>query len=374
MGNAARYFIEKYSEKIELCGAIDAYVNLQDFCLGDYLPEAVETAYERIPIFDSTILKSLSPKKTLILISNINAYEEIARQMSLYHLECFVLLLMEADLRLCSSYCASYMEQEKQTEYTCRRSAYADRCCRLPIEKKKIIFMIGKYGGHAKYITEALISKKCGLDIVWLVDDLRTQLPEGVRPVHINNWKKYIYEMETAGVWVFDILVPEFVRKRKEQTYIQTKHWSSITLKKFYLDDPSTTSTEREREHVNYNGKIIDYFFVGSEFDQTTCKSGFTYDGAFIDIGSPRSDAVFRTDLRSKVYSKYDIADHMHTVLYAPTFRYDKEQKKRLRCRDWILKGFKISWSGNLEGNGTFCLEDILRSSALEITAVREKG
>lgn len=137
LGNAARYFIEKYSEKIELCGAIDAYVNLQDFCLGDYLPEAVETAYERIPIFDSTILKSLSPKKTLILISNINAYEEIARQMSLYHLECFVLLLMEADLRLCSSYCASYMEQEKQTEYTCRRSAYADRCCRLPIEKKK---------------------------------------------------------------------------------------------------------------------------------------------------------------------------------------------------------------------------------------------
>ena len=41
LGNAARYFMEKYSGKIKLCGAIDSCIGLQGFCVGDYLPEAV---------------------------------------------------------------------------------------------------------------------------------------------------------------------------------------------------------------------------------------------------------------------------------------------------------------------------------------------
>ena len=66
LGNAAGYFIEKYGDKVKLCGAIDSYIGLQGFCLGDYLPEAVETACERIPIYDAGILPSLDPGKTII--------------------------------------------------------------------------------------------------------------------------------------------------------------------------------------------------------------------------------------------------------------------------------------------------------------------
>ncbi len=97
LGNAAGYFIEKYGDKVKLCGAIDSYIGLQGFCLGDYLPEAVDTACERIPIYDAGILPSLDPEKTIILITAVNAYEEIAREMASYRLQCFVLLLMEAD-------------------------------------------------------------------------------------------------------------------------------------------------------------------------------------------------------------------------------------------------------------------------------------
>ncbi len=355
LGNAARYFMEKYSGKINLCGAIDSCIGLQGFCVGDYLPEAVETSCERAPIFDAGILMSLVPEKTLILISNMNGYEEIAKQISSYGIECFVLLLMEADRRSRTG-CADCGEQP---DPEARKREYAAKCCGLPIAEEKIVFMIGRYGGHAKYITKALLQKSSGLDIVWLVDDLRCRLPEGVRPVSTHNWKKYIYEMETARIWVFDILVPEFICKRKEQIYVQTKHWSGITLKKFFLDDPSTTSTERERERVRENSRIMDYILVGSDFDQDTCKSGFGYHGAFVRVGSPRTDALFHADHRDKVYAKYQIDADTYTVLYAPTFRYDKEKKKKsavqgldfIRLRNSLEQRFGGKWKILLRGH-----------------------
>ena len=47
---------------------------------------AVDTACERIPIYDAGILPSLDPEKTIILITAVNAYEEIAREMASYRL------------------------------------------------------------------------------------------------------------------------------------------------------------------------------------------------------------------------------------------------------------------------------------------------
>lgn len=354
LGNAAGYFAEKYSETVRICGVIDNYVNLQGFCMGDYLPEAVETPYERIPIYDAGLLKSLPAEKTIILISNINAYEEIAEQTAAFGLESFALLLLEADQRLhVKPGDDKRQEMSKPQSLPQRKSAYARKCCSLPVAENKIVFMIGTYGGHARAITRTLGRKGLirgkrgskeesgeygGLDIVWLVEDLRTELPTGVRPVLISNWKRYLYEMETARIWVFDILVPEYVRKREEQIYIQTKHWPSITLKKFYLDDPSTTGTEDARELVKRNGKSADYFFVGSDFDLRTCKSGFACDGAFVFTGSPRTDVLFDRDSRNKIYTKYHIAEEIHTLLYAPTFRYDQAQRKKTAVQGLDVK------------------------------------
>lgn len=393
LGNAARYFIEAYSEKIKLCGVIDSCLKLQGFCIGDYLPEAVETSYDRVPIFDASILETLPSEKSLILISNINAYEEIARRISSYKIECFVLLLMEADQRLRTPHTgrdkqttseqpgqqiaanqAGYrsMHDDQGGRLSDGKREYADRCCRLPVKKNKIVCMIGKYGGHARVITNALIRKNvtsndrdgkaCELDIVWLVTDLRTDVPEGVRPVLIRNWKKYIYEMETAGIWVFDIVVPDYICKRKGQIYIQTKHWSSITLKKFYLDDPSTTGAGQEKELVKYNGRIMDYILVGSDFDMNTCKSGFACDGVFVRVGSPRTDAVFDGNNRDKVYARYHIAADTHTVLYAPTFRYNREEKKKravqgldyVRLPEKLQQRFGGKWKVLFRGHPSF--------------------
>lgn len=273
LGNAAGYFIEKYGDKVKLCGAIDSYIGLQGFCLGDYLPEAVETACERIPIYDAGILPSLDPEKTIILITAVNAYEEIAREMASYRLQCFVLLLMEADARIrfqdedARTYDGKQIGKHnakhtakctgEQPDLQEQRNAYADKCCSLPIAENKIVCMIGRYGGHARYITKELIrqsgigernankagsgkagdregdsNRRVDPDIVWLVEDLRMKVPEGVRSILIGNWKKYIYEMETAGIWVFDILVPAFIRKREGQIYCLYKGVKTLALRR----------------------------------------------------------------------------------------------------------------------------------------------
>lgn len=348
LGKAAKYFIKEYSNKIKICGVIDKYVNLQGFLMGDYLPEAVETPCEQVPIFDTDIFPLLDSKKTLILISNINGYEKIAEQISSYHIECFVLLLMEADK------CIDIGKNmtEEQVDLKTVRLNYARKCCCLPIDRKKIVFMIGKYGGHAKYITRALIEKKCNLDIVWLVGDLRVERPKEVRLVYIGNWKKYIYEMETAKAWVFDVLVPEFIKKREGQIYIQAKHWASVTLKKFFLDDISTTNTAYQIEQVKRNSQMMDYIFVGSDFDRDTCKSGFAFYGKFVSVGSPRSDAVFHEENKTKIYEKYHIASKAYTVLYAPTFRYNVRDRRKsmiqglsfVKLHEKLVRAFGGEW------------------------------
>ena len=74
------------------------------------------------------------------------------------------------------------------------------------------------------------------MDFVWIVSDLNAELPSGIRKVLRSNWKKMIYEMETAHIWISDNSMPDYAVKRVGQVYIQTKHWASISLKKFYLD------------------------------------------------------------------------------------------------------------------------------------------
>ena len=154
-------------------------------------------------------------------------------------------------------------------------------------------------------------------------------MPNEVRKVLWTNWKKALYEAETAAIWIADVAVPEYWIKRQEQIYIQTKHWASITLKKFYLDAATFQSEPGKIAPWIRESSIIDYIIVGSEFDLESCKRGFGVDGKFIMIGSPRSDGLFRgKENRDKVYRSYGLAKDVRVLMYAPTYRFDREKGK----------------------------------------------
>lgn len=320
VSTCANYFFYNYRD-VPLEGIIDNDIRKQGFRADDFLSGAVEHPYGNLMISMKDVLAGYSLNEIVVLIASTNHYEEIIDQLEEMNIrQYFVLLIMEADKRI------KEKKEPQSIETLCSRSDYAVQCCKEEINRNKIVFFaFGSYSDHGKYITEALLQINKGLDIVWLLHNLYTEVPEGVRKVYVSNWKRYIYELETARIWIYNMMLPDYVIKRPEQVYIQTKHWASITLKKFYLDASTVQNVPELIENWKYNGKIMDYIITGSDFDTESCRRGFDFHKDVWQIGSPRSDALFKEkELKKKIYEFYGIGSDMHLLLYAPTYRFDK--------------------------------------------------
>lgn len=331
-GGGARYIVKQYPDMDVLDGIIDNDVEKKKHVFNDFCAEAFDTVYSDLCIYPLEYLMNYNPDDVVVLITSTKFYEEMMGQLENIGItNIFVLLLMECN-------------NEKRREFGgCNedflllRTQCVDRYCKKDIEMKKIVFSIGDYGGHGKYICRKLLEMRDDLDIVWIIKDWSETLPNGIRIVTEGNWKKYIYEMETACVWIYDVMVPGYIKKRPEQTYIQVKHWSSITLKSFYLNDSSMCGEPQIIDDIKYNARMMDYVFTGSVFDEESCRKGFGVDNIFKRIGSPRSDVLLEENIREKVYGRICLDTQLHTVLYAPTFRASEVFKRvefrlRLDC------------------------------------------
>lgn len=320
-GSGLDYFFRNCCNHINITEVIDNDKKKQGQRLGWYCAEAFQTEYEHLIIQSPDILKRYNQDKVVVLITSTAYYQSMAEQIKQYGItSCFIMLLMEANARKIFPY---------NEDFSKVRQNYIKWCCQQKIVPNKIVMSYGEYGGHAKYITKELLKRRTDLDIVWLVYDENMDIPDGVRPVPEKNWKSYTYEMETAKIWLFDITVHRFIVKRKGQIYIQAKHWSSLTLKKFYLDDKSSCVSPEIAEWIKYNGKMMDYLLSGSKFDEDSCKTGFAFNGTAIRVGSARSDALFCEGIKEKVYNYYKLKLDAHVILYAPTYRKKELLEKK---------------------------------------------
>lgn len=340
LGAGAEFYFKRFGNNTVLDIAIDNNPKKQGWTVETFVVEAVGTKAGQIRISASSALNNKNLKESVVIIAGLNAYEDIAAQLESKGItEYYVLLIMEANERKLQGGDRERIEEKEEI-----RTDFARRCCAVDkIERKKVFFRTnGKYGEHEKYITEALLKLRSDLDIVWALSDLTAEIPKGVRKIWIGNWKHYIYEMETAGIWVSDIAIPEYVLKRPGQIYIQTKHWASITLKKFYLDAVTFKSVPERIANWERDGRMIDYIITGSEFDEESCKRGFGFQGEFLRYGSPRSDALFQgRGLREKVYQECGLQQDARTLLYAPTYRFDKIKGKNFHVAKEISLDFE---------------------------------
>lgn len=327
VGTDSNLFWLKFGNQIRLAGIIDNDQKKQGFPVEAFVVEVWDKKDAVLPISDLTIIKQYDQKEVVVLIASRKFEKQMIAQLKELGINNFFSIVeMEKNAH------ADTRAKEGIPELNSlqQRAGFIEECCKQPIVQNKIVVYIGNYGGHGKYITTDLIRMGQALDIIWVVKSLIVNAPQGVRVVYERNWKKYLYELETAHIWIYDVTLPHYVKKRDGQIYIQTKHWAGITLKKFFLDDTATIATEQEREAVRYNGSIMDYIFVGSEFDERTCRSGFDFHGECIRVGSPRSDALFCCDNREKVYYNYGLNREWHSVLYAPTFRTVVSERRKI--------------------------------------------
>lgn len=358
-GAGADYFFTRYGDRYLVTGILDNDERWHGYAAGDVMVGVFETVNEEAEFMPVSALEDCAKEETLVLVTSTKYYKEMGKQLLEQGVtEYYVLLMMEANRRKCHGGAeagrgethipgaeANQEEQhvpkaednrgeqhipaaKKSADRHAVRQEYAAACYRKPIQDNKIVFQsFGTYADHGKYITEQLLEKSRELDIVWILEDLREEVPEGVRVVWTGNWKKCIYEMETAHIWVINTVMPPDIVKREGQIYIHTKHWASLTLKKFYLDASTITDVPEDVERWRYNGQCMDYVLTGSRFDTEAFRRGFAFQKESVQVGSPRTDAMFRPEeCRSKVTGYYHLDSGHKFLLYAPTYRYSKDR------------------------------------------------
>lgn len=199
-----------------------------------------------------------------------------------------------------------------------------------PVSNNKILFsnFAGNgFGGNAKYILLELQKRRADLDFVWLVNDLDTEMPPGVRKARYGSLDHY-RELGTAAVWVDNQHKNFFSRKRKGQYYIQTWHGIGPT-KKIEFDAADTLSSSY-LELCEFNSNMEDLFLSGSGFNTEMCRRGFHYYGEVLECGYPRNDLLI-----NRIVDQNTIKERLHLpntcklVLYAPTFRNEGLDSKQ---------------------------------------------
>lgn len=205
----------------------------------------------------------------------------------------------------------------------------------LPIQKNKIIMINFSGLGYAcnpKYITKKLLNENKKYKIIWLIsNDLKktNKFPKNVKLVNFSS-ERAIYELSTAKIWVSNVrlinLIKRGLNKKQEQKYIQTWH-GALGIKK--IDKDANPNFWKNSNWQNYHIKdsdMMDYLISNSPFETNVYKNAISNTAEIKELGHPRNDIFFQnnTEIKTKIYSKYNIEDNTKILLYAPTFRDNK--------------------------------------------------
>lgn len=205
---------------------------------------------------------------------------------------------------------------------------YIFRICK--VKKNKIVFMnfSGKgYGDNLKYIYLELNKSHHDFDYVWIIGKniKNNHMPDNIRTVRFMSIRSF-YEIATAKIWINNSRFDQFVKKRKNQVYIQTWH-GGIALKKIEYDAYEKLSDYYHRVMRNDN-KMIDAMISNCRFCENMYRNGFKYKGRILKIGSPRNDILVNLEEKEKseILKKLEWNKEEKYLLYAPTFRksYDR--------------------------------------------------
>ncbi len=317
-GRGAEFYFYKYGNRANVEGIIDSNPKFRGRKAREIIRVKIESNARNLKFTDISVLDTCDKANTAVLITSLKFFSEIADQLEKTGMQnYFALLPMEAKVR-----------NHKVTDLKLyNESSYVKECYKKDINPKKIVFItMSDYAGHGKEIARQLLKLRSDLDLVWIVRNLNTEVPKGIRLVQQSNWqgnnKEFIYEMETAGMWICDTGIPLFIEKRDGQIYIQIKHWASVTLKAFGFDLARFRQNKAMVELCEKESKIINYIITGSKFDTETCRRGFGFWGEVFEAGSPRTDILFEPEqYREKIERYYQIEPSKKLLLYAPTFR-----------------------------------------------------
>lgn len=224
----------------------------------------------------------------------------------------------------------TYINKRKREAY--RTNLFYHLLRFFPINKKKIVFTAfegdGGYCCNPRYIAEELLKKKEQFEIIWLVNNMEKQFPQGIKKVK-NNFFNRAFHLTTAKVWVDNSRKAYGTAKRKKQLYIQTWH-AALGFKpigkfrgKLF---PRIAYLVSE-----YDSSLVDYVISNSEWYTRLTSDMLLYHGNIVRTGSPRCDIFInkREIVYQQIRERYNIPQDVKIALFAPTFRGGSQKGSR---------------------------------------------
>lgn len=208
----------------------------------------------------------------------------------------------------------------RSSQYLLEWVPYKDnRICCITLTRKG-------YVDNMKYVSQALLERNSDLEMVWI-----TRYPEtcgsasnnGVKVVRYHTLRHFYLQFTSKIIMSDDSLYHGLIR-RKRQIYLNVWHgginYKQLGREGISFQDPLM------KKIFELRNPAPDYMIAGSRFFAENMKAAFGFDRTvFLESGLPRNDVLFHnTSLQGGVKKRYDI-ENKKVILYAPTFRVQKD-------------------------------------------------
>lgn len=200
---------------------------------------------------------------------------------------------------------------------------------------------LGKgYGDNSKYIIEELLKIDSRIEIIWIVRNLKENMPDSIKKVKYGSFLS-MYYYATSIIWIDNVRNNIKPIKKKKQYYLQTWHgpFSSKKIEKLAEDKLSKEYVKLARR----DGKICNSILSNSFIQDIQYMNYFWLKDnvEILKVGFPRNDYLINNKnnqiLIDSVKKELSLPDECYLILYAPTFR-----------DDFSIDGYKIEFKNVL--------------------------
>lgn len=223
----------------------------------------------------------------------------------------------------------------------------------LEIEQEKIVFISFsyQYNCNLKYICDELLRQTDIYRIIWFTKDDKHvkfhHFPPEIELVKIGSIEAIFHQI-TARIIVENAYISqEILRmpKKRGQTIFQTWH-GSLGIKKFGPGEDKIKSRVKSAKRA---GGKTDYFISNSTFETEKVASVFWGKANVLEFGHARNDLLFRDDRNTcDLFKKtLGISADTRVVLYAPTFRDDREKDYNILDFEMLISSLENKFGGN---------------------------
>ncbi len=197
----------------------------------------------------------------------------------------------------------------------------------FPIRKNRIVLMnVWGFGDNVKYVTEELIRRRKPYELIFICNRPDEVTRSGLIKVKKTNTLSAIYFLATAKVWVECNRKEGYIKKRKNQYYIQLWH-GGFALKKIEGDCRDYLG-ETYIKRAKKDSSMTDLYVSNSTYCTRLYRRAFWFSGEIAEWGSPRMDlllSINKEKLKNHIKSSLGIEKTKKLVLYAPTYRSSED-------------------------------------------------